>query len=81
MHIVAIHNISNSEKFWSTVQQTPIPDGVTLHTTLPNGPGTRAVCLWEAGSLAEVKGLVEGAVGQFSDNEYFEVDATKAMGL
>lgn len=81
MHVVAIHDISDPEKFWSTVQSTPIPEGITLHSSLPNKSGTRASCHWEAASLDTVRNLVDEAVGQYSKNEYFEVDASKALGL
>ena len=81
MHIVAIHNISDPEKFWSAVQTTPIPEAITLHSSLPNKGGSRAVCHWEAESLDAVRDLVEGTVGQFSSNEYYEVEMANAMGL
>jgi len=81
MHIVADHQINDPEKFWSAVQQASIPEGIILHVTLPNQAGTRAVCHWEADSLNTVRTLVEGVLGQYSHNEYFEVDPTKAIGL
>lgn len=81
MHVVAIHNISDPEKFWSTVQSTPIPDGITLHSSLPNQTGGKAVCHWEGESLKAIKNLVEEAVGQYSTNEYYEVNAETAIGL
>jgi hypothetical protein len=80
MYIVAIHSIANPEKFWDAAQTTPFPEGVTLHSTFPNADGTQAVCLWEAGSLDEVRSLVDSAVGDSSDNEFYEVGAN-AQGL
>jgi hypothetical protein len=81
MHIVAIHDISDPEKFWSMVQQTDIPAGMKLDSSLPNAGGTRAVCHWEADSVDAVRSFVEGAVGQYSKNEFYEVDAQNAVGL
>ena len=43
--------------------------------------GTKAVCLWEAASVNEVREFVEGAVGAVSNNAYFAVEAGNAMGL
>jgi hypothetical protein len=80
VYIAAIHSISNPEKFWDAAQTTSIPEGVTLHSTYPNADGTRAVCLWEADSLEDVRTLVDGAVGDSSDNEFYEVGAN-AQGL
>lgn len=81
MHIVAIHDISDPGKFWSTVQQTQVPEGLSLHSSLPNKPGTKAVCHWEGDSLGTVKAWVEGVVGPYSTNEYFEVEDDNAIGL
>lgn len=81
MHIVAMHDISDPAKFWSTVQDTPIPEGLTLHRVLPNMAGTKAVCHWEADALQPVQDLVEGTVGPYSINEYYEVNPTTAVGL
>jgi hypothetical protein len=81
MYIVAIHDVSDPEKFWGTIQAATIPEGIRLHSTLPNASGTRAVCLWEADSEEQIRKLVEGTVGPASENEYFEVKADNAMGL
>ena len=58
-----------------------LPKGMKLHKVLPNADGSKAVCLWEAGRLDEVKSFVQSSVGQFSTNEFFEVEAKKAVGL
>ena len=81
MHIVVDHQINDPEKFWSAVQQASIPEGITLHSVLPNQAGNRAMCHWEADSVDTVRTLVDGAVGQYSHNEFFEVDPAKAIGL
>ena len=81
MHIVAIHDISQPDKFWPTVQQTEIPAGIKLHSSLPNQGGTRAVCHWEADSVEAVRSLVDGAVGRYSKNDFYEVATENAMGL
>jgi hypothetical protein len=79
MHVIAIHSISDPEAFWGG--ELDLPDGTTLPTVLPNGDGTRAVCVWESDSVGTVKNLVEGAAGEISSNEYFEVNADNAQGL
>jgi hypothetical protein len=78
MHIVAIHSISDPQSFWAV----SVPEGgPTLHSALPNEDGTRAVCVWEADSMDAVKQVVEENVGDFSSNEYFEVNAENAQGV
>ncbi|MFN0071326.1 MAG: hypothetical protein ACKVVP_07530 [Chloroflexota bacterium] len=48
---------------------------------LPNRDGSTAVQLWEAGSVETVRSLIDSALGDVSQNEYYEVDSQKAMGL
>ena len=81
MHVIAIHSISDPDRFWSTSLETEIPEGITLHTTAPNEDGSRAVCVWEADSVDAVRQLVDGTVGDVSQNEFFEVNAGNAQGL
>jgi hypothetical protein len=38
-----------------------IPSGITLHCMFPAEEGTKAVCVWEAGSVDEVRSFVDGA--------------------
>jgi hypothetical protein len=79
MYVIAIHSISDPESFWGG--ELDLPDGVALLSALPNGDGSRGVCVWEADSASTVEQIVEGAAGEISDNEYFEVNADNAQGL
>jgi hypothetical protein len=81
MYVIADHRISDPERFFEAAASTPVPEGMTLHSVLPSGDGSRAVCLWEADSSEAVKELVENTVGDSSDNEFFEVNAENAQGL
>lgn len=77
-YIVAIHDISDPDRFWSAADPSLIPPGVALHATYPREDGTRAVCLWEADSVDTVRDLIESATGDASRNEFFEVDPQHA---
>jgi hypothetical protein len=81
MYAIAIHDISDPEKFWAGAQEMELPQGLALHTVAPNPDGTRAVCFWEADSLDSIRGFVEPATEGAATNEYFEVNADNAMGL
>ena len=81
MYVVAIHAIDDPKAFWEGAQALEIPEGTTLHSTSPNEDGTRAVCLWESDSVATVEAIIEGAAGDISTNEYFDVNEQNAMGL
>jgi len=79
-YIVAIHTIADPELFWSSAAEAVpnLPAGISLHATYPQHDGTRAICLWEAASVDEIRGLVDSATGSFSSNDYFEVDPAHA---
>ena len=83
MYIIAQHKISNAAKFWEIAQAvtSTLPKDMQLHKVLPNADGSKAVCLWEAPRLDDVKVFVEKSVGHVSTNEYFEVESKKAIGL
>lgn len=84
MYISVIHDISDPEKFWETVQQSQgndLPPGVALHSMLPSVTGTRAVCVWQADSVDDVRGVLDPVFVAWSRNEYFEVNADSALGL
>ena len=85
MHIVAIHDISDPQKFQTrAVESMPlIPADVKLHYSLPSRTGSSCVCLWEADSVDTVKNLIENVAGlaEFSNNEYFEVDPSRPLTI
>jgi hypothetical protein len=82
MYVSVIHTTSDPETFWSKIQAAgDPPEGLKLHTVFPSGDGSKAVCLWAGPSAEAVRELVEGTVGEVSDNEYIEVDESKAQGL
>ena len=51
MYIVAIHTISNPEKFWDAAKTLNVPPGLKLHTVFPSTDGAKGVCLWEGESF------------------------------
>jgi hypothetical protein len=83
MHVIAIHTISDPQKFWSTAEQAEgeMPQGTSLHSAIPNRDGSRAVCVWESDSVDTVRDFVDRLVGDVSENEFFEADAQNARGL
>lgn len=82
MYVIIQHSITSPAKFWEIVKGvTSFPPGMKLHSILPSSDGKKAVCLWQAPSVASVKDLVESTVGTFSSNEYFEVNEKDASGL
>jgi hypothetical protein len=83
MHVIAVHNITDPEGFGAAVGPAieRIPAGMTLHSMFPSEDGARAVCVWEAGSVEDVRSLVEDATAGLSRNDYFPVADAQAIGL
>jgi hypothetical protein len=81
MFIVAIHNISNPEKFWGAAKTLQIPPHVKLHSVFPSTDGAKGICLWQGESLAIVKPLVDSLTTGLSVNEYVPIDSSNAAGL
>jgi hypothetical protein len=83
MHVIALHDIRDPEKFGELVGPTieKIPSGMKLNFMLPSQDGDQAVCFWEAGSVEDVRSFIDGATGDASKNEYFPVEESQAIGL
>ena len=79
MYVVTIHSISDPKAFWGG--QLDLPAGTTLPTAVPNGDGTRGICIFESDSMDTVRNLVDSATSKISENEYFAVDEQNAKGL
>ena len=82
MHVGVIHHISDPERFEAAEQralEAGLPEGFSLpiHATTPDY--TTVICIWEGESVEAVKDLVESVVGEYSENEYFEM--AKVDGL
>jgi hypothetical protein len=83
MYVIAEHEISNPQSFWEIAKKETanLPSNLKVHQILPNGEGTKAVCVWEATKVDDVKAFVEKSVGHVSRNTYFSVEAANAIGL
>jgi hypothetical protein len=81
MHIIVEHRISDPAAFFSIARESKIPSDLKLHQVLPSEDGSRCVCLWEGDSPRAVREFIEPAAGHVSENEYFTVDTTHAVGI
>jgi hypothetical protein len=83
MYIAVKHTISNPGEFWSRAQASlpDLPEGIKIHSVLPNAEMNDAVCLWEANTLDQLKTYLEEKTGDVSANHYIPVNETNAMGL
>jgi hypothetical protein len=76
MYVGVHHHISDPEGFRTAEQRAldaGLPEGLSLpiHATTPDY--TTVICIWEGESVEAVRDLVESVVGEYSENEYFEM--------
>ena len=77
MYVGVIHRISDPEAFEAAEQralEAGLPQGVSLPVNAATPDHTTGVCIWEGESVEAIKELVESVVGEYSENEYFEVE-------
>ncbi len=51
-----------------------MPEGLGLPVHAATPDHSTAICIWEGPSLDAVRDLVESTVGEYSENEYYEVE-------
>ena len=83
MFVAVEHEISDPAAFWAKAQEIVprLPSQVKLHHCFPTKDGSRGICVWEGDSVSTVRNYLEAQVGQFSNNEYFEVENKEAIAL
>ena len=77
MFVTVIHQIHDPEGFQAAEAkaiEAGLPDGVALPIHAASRDHRLGICVWEGESVAAVRDVVEGAVGPFADNEYYEME-------
>ena len=77
MHVGVIHRISDAEGFQEAEQkalEAGLPGDFRLPVHAAARDHTTAICIWQGPSVDAVRDLVESVVGQYSENEYFEME-------
>ena len=76
MFVTVIHHITDPEEF-EAAEAKALETGLPGHVALPIHAATHdhrlGVCIWEGESVDAVREVVEGVVGEWSKNEYFEM--------
>ena len=76
MFVTAIHRIHDSEGFQGAKAKA-MEGGLPPHVALPIYAATKdgglGICIWEGESVDAVREVVEGAVGPWAENEYYEM--------
>jgi hypothetical protein len=77
MHVGVIHRISAPAAFHQAEQEAldaGLPEGFRLPVHAETPDHTTAICVWDGPSVEAVRDLVESVVGEYSQNEYFEME-------
>ncbi|HXY84756.1 MAG TPA: hypothetical protein VEH52_04680 [Gaiellaceae bacterium] len=81
MYAIAIHTISDPDKFWAAAQEIQVPADLTLHTVVASQDGKKGVCTWEGQSLDSIREFLDPVTEGMATNEYFEANEKYSMGL
>ena len=83
MFVAVQHTIQDPEAFWGKAGEIVpnLPGHVKLHQCFPNKNGTRGICIWEGESVNAIQLYLDGQVGRFSSNDYFEVENKESIAL
>jgi hypothetical protein len=77
MHVGVIHRILDPEAFQQAEQaalHAGLPEGIRLPVHAETPDHMTALCIWEGPSVDAIRDLVESVVGEYSQNEYFQVE-------
>ncbi len=83
MFIVVQHNITNKDELYGAGEAvvSDVPPGIKSIQFFPSTDREHAVCLWEADSIEAVRNYLDQKLGGSSQDAYYAVDSSIAMGL
>lgn len=83
MLVIAHHNISKPEEFWTAAKDITkkLPPGLKVHGIYPSTDRKTGTCLWEAGHVEDVQQFLDKQAGSYAKNFCYEVNVKEAMGL
>ena len=77
MFVTVIHRIHDPKGF-QEAEAKALEAGLPASVALPVHAATHdhrlGICIWEGASVTAVREVVEGVVGPYSNNEYFEME-------
>jgi hypothetical protein len=77
MFVIVIHRIHDREGFQAAEAEavaTGLPEGTAMPVHAASRDRRLGVSVWEGTSVTAVRDVVEGVVGPFADNEYYEME-------
>lgn len=77
MFVTVIHRIHDPEGFQAAevkALEAGLPASVALPVHAATPDHRLGICVWEGESVAAVREVVEGVVGPYAENEYYEME-------
>ncbi len=77
MFVTVLHHIHDPAGFDAAEQKAleeGLPPGVALPIHAATNDHSFGICIWEGESVESIRDVVEGAVGDWARNEYFEMN-------
>ena len=77
MHVGVIHRISDPEALEQAEQKAlegGLREGLSFPVHAATPGDSTVICIWEAPSVDAVRDVVESTGGEYSENEYHEVE-------
>jgi hypothetical protein len=82
MFITIQHEIHDLSRFQECAGAVfPLPDGLHFHHFLPTNDMQKAVCLYEAPTVDQLRVYLDGKLNGASTQRYFPINEDNAMGL
>lgn len=83
MYVIVQHKVKDPDLFFADIPSVAqnAPPGVHPRMFCPAGDRAAAVCLWQADSVESVRDYVDEVAAEASENTYFAVDDSYAIGL
>ena len=80
MHVAVIHRISDPDGYQRVLQEAgdSFPEGLELPYQFASEDGRTMLCVWDAPSVDAVREFVDGAVGDYAENEVFAAEPTRS---
>jgi hypothetical protein len=76
MFVTVIHRIHDPEGFQAAeakALEAGLPSGVALPVHAATSDHSLGICIWEGESVEAIREVVEGVVGPYAKNEYYEM--------
>jgi hypothetical protein len=84
MHVGVIHTITDRaawDRITGGLDLNGLPEGFVLHCTMTSDDVTKAICLWDAPSAAQLQSMLDDTFQAAARNDCFAADPERSIGV